>query len=79
MSGHLIVDVHDGAWVTVNVGILNYNFDLFRAEICFKGKIEYELNILKVIKYSEQRKREICCFCCTLACLFEYYACKHLP
>ena len=53
MSGHLIVDVHDGAWVTVNVGILNYNFDLFRAEICFKGKIEYELNILKVIKYSE--------------------------
>ena len=50
MSGHLIVDVHDGAWVTVNIGILNYNFDLFRAEICFKGKIEYELNILKVSK-----------------------------
>ena len=48
MSGHLKVDVYDGAWVTINIGILNYNFDLFRAEICFKGQIEYELNILKV-------------------------------
>ena len=48
LAGHLIVDVHDGTWATIHVGILNFDFDIFRAEICFKGKIEYELNILGV-------------------------------
>ena len=37
------------AWATVHVGIIGFDFDMFRAELCFKGGIEYGLNILKVI------------------------------
>ena len=42
------IDVLDTAWAEVHVGIFGLNYDIFRAELCYKGGIEYGLNILKV-------------------------------
>ena len=48
LAGHLKVDVHDAAWTIFNIGILGLDFTVFKAELCFKGKVEYDLNILGV-------------------------------
>ena len=40
--------MYDAAWVTIHMGIVNKDFDLIRAQLCFKGKIKYDLNILAV-------------------------------
>ena len=47
-SGHLLVDVFDTAYAIMHMGIIGQNLELIKAELCFKGKIEYELNILAV-------------------------------
>lgn len=48
LSGHIIADVYDTAYAIIHVGFLAKDLDLFRAELCFKGTIEYDLNILAV-------------------------------
>ena len=48
LAGFLKVDVHDAAWTIFNIGILDLDFTVFKAELCFKGKVEYDLNILGV-------------------------------
>ncbi|KAK2165104.1 hypothetical protein NP493_1383g00012 [Ridgeia piscesae] len=50
------IDVLDTAWAEVHVGIFGLNYDIFRAELCFKGGIEYELNILKEYDYDQIQK-----------------------
>ena len=42
------VDILDKAWAELHVGMFAFNNDIFRAELCFKGRVEYGLNILKV-------------------------------
>ena len=42
------IDVLDSAYAVMHVGIIGFDLDIFRAELCFKGGIEYDLNILKV-------------------------------
>ena len=48
LQGHLQVDVLDSAFATIHIGLFGIDFDIFRGEICFKGGIQYGLNILKV-------------------------------
>lgn len=48
LSGFAKVDIHDAAWATLHIGLLGFDYDVFRAEICFKGDIHYEVNILAV-------------------------------
>ena len=48
LAGHLKVNIHDAAWATIHVGILGFDLTIFKAEICFKGGIEYHLNMLAV-------------------------------
>ena len=48
LNGHLMLNVHDEAFVRVHLGILNRNYVFFEAGICFKGRTEYSINILKV-------------------------------
>ena len=48
LNGHLDVDILDSAFATIHIGIFGIDFDIFRGELCFKGGIEYGLNILKV-------------------------------
>ena len=52
LKGHLIVDVDDKAYATIHLGILGLQLDFFRAELCFKGNIRYEINILKVREHT---------------------------
>lgn len=38
--------VYDEVYVRVYVGIIGFNFDFFVVRVCFKGGIEYNINIL---------------------------------
>ena len=51
LQGHLDVDILDSAYASAHIGIIGYDIDFFRAEICVKGGIDYGLNILKVGTY----------------------------
>ena len=48
MEGHFLVDVYDGAFAEAHVALLDFQIDIVKAFICFKGHINYDLNILKV-------------------------------
>ena len=48
LRGHMKIDIMDSAFATLHVGIIGFDLDLYKAELCMKGHIEYELNILKV-------------------------------
>jgi len=48
LKGHLKVNIHDEAYARVHLGMIGKNFDFFLARLCFKGKTEYNLNILQV-------------------------------
>ena len=54
LAGHLSVDVHDEAWAVLNIGILSTRLDVVRIQLCFKGKVEYDLNILGVCINKQQ-------------------------
>ena len=47
LSGKFAIDVHDEAYFVANLGYVGVSLDIFRARICFKGHIEYNLNILQ--------------------------------
>ncbi|KAI0234744.1 hypothetical protein LSAT2_014923 [Lamellibrachia satsuma] len=49
--GHMKVDFLDSAFATLHIGLIGFDFDIFRAEFCFKTGIEYELNTLKEFSY----------------------------
>ena len=44
-----MVDVYDGAYAEAHVGLLNFQVDIVKAYVCFKGHIGYNLNVLKVM------------------------------
>ncbi|KAI0217504.1 hypothetical protein LSAT2_030722 [Lamellibrachia satsuma] len=56
LQGHLQVDVLDSAFATIHIGLFGIDFDIFRGEICFKGGIQYGLNILKEYGYDAIEK-----------------------
>ncbi|XP_053407458.1 uncharacterized protein LOC123547213 isoform X2 [Mercenaria mercenaria] len=47
LSGHFMVDVYDGAYAEAHVGMINFQVDIVKAYVCFKGRIAYDLNVLK--------------------------------
>ena len=47
LSGKFLIDVHDEAYFVVNLGYVNTKFEVFRARVCLKGHISYNLNILQ--------------------------------
>ena len=48
LSGHFLVDVYDAAYAEAHVGMIDFQVDIVKAYICFKGHIAYDLNVLKV-------------------------------
>jgi hypothetical protein len=48
LSGHFMIDVYDGAYAEAHVGMINFQVDIVKAYVCFKGRIAYDLNVLKV-------------------------------
>ena len=47
LAGKAEVVVDNRAWITVLLGVLKKNFDVLRAEACYKGGVGYDLNFLK--------------------------------
>ena len=52
MEGHFLVDCYDGAFAEAHVAVLDFQVDIVKAFVCFKGHINYNLNILKVLIYA---------------------------
>ena len=50
LDGHFTIDVFDDAHAEAHVGLLNFQVEIVKATICFKGHIEYNLNVLKVFQ-----------------------------
>jgi hypothetical protein len=44
-----MIDVYDGAYAEAHVGLINYQVNIVKAYVCFKGHIAYDLNVLKVL------------------------------
>ena len=49
LSGYVDVNVHDKVWAEVHLGLIDERWDLFLAEICYKARLSYSTNIMKVI------------------------------
>ena len=47
LNGRFEVDIHDEAYFVANIGFVGIFFDVFRARVCFKGHIAYNLNIFQ--------------------------------
>ncbi|XP_045189288.2 uncharacterized protein LOC123546793 [Mercenaria mercenaria] len=47
LEGHFALDLHDEAYATAHVGLLNLHVNIVRARVCFKGHVRYNLNVLK--------------------------------
>ncbi|XP_061197209.1 uncharacterized protein LOC133205414 [Saccostrea echinata] len=46
-SGLFDLKVHDEAWATANLGLINQFIDIFRVKVCYQINFHYDLNILK--------------------------------
>ncbi|XP_078620549.1 uncharacterized protein LOC144887293 isoform X2 [Branchiostoma floridae x Branchiostoma japonicum] len=53
LKGHFKLDVLDEAYATAHFGIINYNLDIVRIRVCFRGGIKYDVNILKEFNFEE--------------------------
>ena len=47
LAGKFFVDVFDEGYFKVDIGFVNLKLDIFLVQICFKGHISYNLNILQ--------------------------------
>ena len=48
LEAQMKLDVMDSAFVTLHVGLIGKDYDIVKAEVCIKGHVGYDLNILKV-------------------------------
>ena len=47
LSGKFEIDVHDEGYFVGHLEYVGFRLDIFRARVCFKGRIAYNLNILQ--------------------------------
>ena len=47
LSGNFLIRIHDEAYFVANLGYVGVHFEVFRARVCFRGHISYNLNILQ--------------------------------
>ena len=47
LSGKFEIDVHDEGYIVGHLEYIGLRLDIFRARVCFKGRIAYNLNILQ--------------------------------
>lgn len=47
LEGYVDVDVHDKLWAEAHVGMINVQVDLLLVEACYKGRLSYNMNIVK--------------------------------
>ena len=53
LQGFLRIDVHDKLFAEAHIGILNYHVNILLIEACYRGHVEYNLNLLKVYIITE--------------------------
>lgn len=51
LSGYVDVNVHDKVWAEAHIGMIGKQWDIILVEICFRGRLSYNLNIIKVGKF----------------------------
>ena len=52
LSGHFMVDVYDHAYAEAHAGVIGFKVDIVKALICYRGHVEYDLNVLKARLHS---------------------------
>lgn len=45
INGYVKIKVYDEVYVWVYFGFVGFNFDFFVVRVCFKGGVEYSINI----------------------------------
>lgn len=45
INGYVKIKVYDEVYVWVNFGFVGFNLDFFVVRVCFKGGVEYSINI----------------------------------
>ena len=48
LNGYVDVSVHDKVWAEIHLGIIDKEWTLLLAEVCYKGRLSYNMNIVKV-------------------------------
>lgn len=58
LSGYVDVNINDKVFAEAHVGLVNLQVDLLRAEACYRGRLSYNMNLIKVtfplVKYKEK-------------------------
>ncbi|XP_076452271.1 uncharacterized protein LOC143287914 [Babylonia areolata] len=47
LNGHVDVTVHDKVWAEIHLGIINKEWTILLVEVCYKGRLSYNINIIK--------------------------------
>ncbi|KAL8573312.1 hypothetical protein ACOMHN_032774 [Nucella lapillus] len=55
LNGEVKIAVHDKVWAEIHLGIIDKQFDIFRAELCYKGRLVYNVNIMKDFQKNKRR------------------------
>lgn len=42
------VTVYDKVWAEIHLGIIDKHWDILLVEVCYKGRLSYNMNIVKV-------------------------------
>ncbi|KAK3589128.1 hypothetical protein CHS0354_017094 [Potamilus streckersoni] len=56
LSGFLRVNIFDRIYAEAHVGILGLEVDILKIVACYKGKIEYNMNVLKHFAYGKDQE-----------------------
>ena len=48
LNGYVDVSVHDKLWAEVHIGLIGRQWDIILIEACYKGRLSYNMNIVKV-------------------------------
>nr|KAG5706489.1 hypothetical protein BaRGS_032882 [Batillaria attramentaria] len=47
LSGYVDVNAEDKLWAEIHLGIINKQWDIIRVDACYRGRLKYNMNIVK--------------------------------
>ncbi|XP_070206105.1 uncharacterized protein [Littorina saxatilis] len=47
LNGYVDLHVHDKVWAEIHLGLIHRTWDIFLAEVCYSGRLSYNMNIVK--------------------------------
>ena len=48
LNGYVDVNVYDKLWAEIHLGIIDKEWTIILVEACYKGRLSYNMNIVKV-------------------------------